>query len=494
MIISILLSHGWKKISRSISFDKEVTTAIFLGLISLMIVGYSLALGFALNGIITKSLQQADSISFLNGILIYYFCFEFLMRYFMQGLPVLDVQPYLHLPIRRSVMVHYLLAKSLVHIMNSFVLLLFTPFALTVITQKYGAFVGWSWLLTLWLLSIAMHYVVILFKKKLDDTTWGVLALVAIISLFSAADYYGWFKLSSISLAVFSWALVGYYLFLAIFTLTLILYWVNFQFFLSALYPEELSLKRDSTLPGHQDIAFLKNFGSIGEWINLEVKLILRNKRPRTILFLSALFLLYGLIFYTKEIYLEEQSWILFFVGIFTTGIFTINYGQFLFSWQGSHFDFIVTRPVSVREFIESKYWLLSTVIMVCFLLSIPYVYFGWKILFINAAMALYNVGVNTIVIMNMAMWKPKKIDLKKGATFNYEGVGAAQWLMGFPLMVGPYLFYLPFGMAGYRTMGLLSIALMGVIGIVLRPYLLNLTANRLLKLKYSIAAGFRKE
>ncbi|HNV27498.1 MAG TPA: DUF5687 family protein, partial [Cyclobacteriaceae bacterium] len=90
-MVSTLLSHNWKKLLRSVSFTKELATAIFLGLLALMVVGYSLALGFALESIITKGLNQADSFQFLNGLLIYYFGFEFMMRYFMQNLPVLDV-------------------------------------------------------------------------------------------------------------------------------------------------------------------------------------------------------------------------------------------------------------------------------------------------------------------------------------------------------------------------------------------------------------------
>jgi hypothetical protein len=31
-------------------------------------------------------------------------------------------------------------------------------------------------------------------------------------------------------------------------------------------------------------------------------------------------------------------------------------------------------------------------------------------------------------------------MDLNKGAMFNYEGVGAAQFLIIIPLMAGPYL------------------------------------------------------
>ena len=182
------------------------------------------------------------------------------------------------------------------------------------------------------------------------------------------------------------------------------------------------------------------------------------------------------------------------FAGVFVTGVFMINYGQFLFSWQAGHFDFTLTRPLSIRQYIESKYWLLVTVTFLCFLLSIPYVYFGWKILLVHFTVMLFNIGVNVYVIMNMAMWSPKKINLSKGGTLNYEGVGAAQWIMGIPILLGPYVLYLPFRWMGYPNIGLIMVGLAGVIGIVFRPYLLSLTAQRLASLKYKIASGFRQE
>jgi hypothetical protein len=492
MTFSILLSHGWKKFRRSVSFERETAVAVFLGIVAFMMVMYCLIMGFALDSLITKTLGQPDSISFLNSLLIYYFLSEFIIRYMMQGLPALDVQPYLHLPIRKSTMIHYLLVKSLGHILNVLVFLLFAPFAFKVVAAKYGISIGWSWLLTLCLFSLAVHYLFILFKKKLDDTIWGILALVGIISFISAADFFGWFKLSTLSLPLFSWAFQGYFLFVFAFLLVGILYWVNFKFFLSSMYPEELSLTRENIFSDQKDIAFLKNFGAIGDWINLEVKLILRNKRPRSLLFVSFLLLLYGLVFYNRDN--AGGAWIYFFVGILITGAFTMNYGQFLYSWQGGHFDFIVTRPISLRQYIESKYWIFGIVTIAYFVVSIPYVYFGWNVLLINTIMTLYNIGVNTIVIMNIAMWEPKKIDLKKGTTLNYEGMGAAQWLMSLPVLIGPYLFYIPFSIAGYPTIGLVTIAFVGILAIVLRPYLLDLTAKRLLERKHTIAAGFRKE
>jgi len=108
--------------------------------------------------------------------------------------------------------------------------------------------------------------------------------------------------------------------------------------------------------------------------------------------------------------------------------------------------------------------------------------------------MTLFNMGINIFIIMNMAMWGPQKIDLKKGGTFNYEGVGAAQWVMAIPILLAPFVFYLPFKFIFSTEIGILAVGSVGLTGLALRPYLIDLTAKRFENKKYEIAAGFRKE
>lgn len=493
-MVTTLLAHGWKKFTRSVSFRKDVATKVFMGIVGLMLAGYAIALGFVLEPIIVKGLDQADPINFLNSLLLYYLGFEFVMRYLMQNMPVMDIQPYLHLPMKRSGMVHYLLVRSLIHVLNFLPIFIFAPFAIKVVGGEYGIGIGLAWLATVWLISLVLHFLVLLFKKKLDDNVYGILTLVLVISFFGAADYFQWFKLSAVSTSLFSSVLTRPELLGLVVLLCGLLYYLNYRFFLQAMYPEEIAFKKKSSGSAGQNVDFLKNFGLIGEMINIELKLILRNKRPKNILYLSAFFLLYGLIFYNNDKYMTEMSGILLFVGIFITGIFMINYGQMLFSWQGSHYDFALTRPMSMRQYVESKYWLLSSATIISFVLSTPYVYFGWKILLIHFAMMLFNLGINVFVILNLAMWDPKKVDLQKGATFNYEGVGAAQWVMSIPILLGPYLFYMPFSLAGYPVTGILAVAFAGVIGILFRDRLIDMTTKRLMDRKYKIAAGFRKD
>jgi hypothetical protein len=467
---------------------------VFTAILGLVLFLYALALGLTLDIIITKALQVSDAIYFLNSLLLYFFGFEFIMRYMMQNLPVLDVQPYLHLPLKKSDIVHFLLLRSAVHLLNLLPWILFLPFSLKVIAPTYTLSAALCWALAIWLCSMFIHYLVVLFKKALDDTIYGILALLIIIVFLAASDYYGWFRLSDISASIFNRVISNQALTVIPLVLVAFIYAVNHSFFRSAMYPEEISYQKTNAAGVTQDISFLKSFGLIGEMINVEVKLILRNKRPKNILYLSAFFLLYGLIFYTNEKYMEGISGILLFVGIFITGIFMINYGQLLFSWQGGHYDFTLTRPVSMRQYVESKYWLLSVVTIVCFVLSTPYLYFGWKILFVHLAMTLFNMGINVFVILNLAMWNPKKVDLKKGATFNYEGVGAAQWVMSIPILLGPYIFFLPFSFMGRPELGIVAVGLAGVVGIIFRSKLIDLTTRRLMEKKYKIAAGFRKD
>src|SRR5690606_2253417 len=184
-MVSIFLSHSWKKFRRSVSFSRETATTIFLGLIAIMFSGYLLALGFILPKIITNGLNEPDIAAFVNRLFLYYLLFELVLRYLLQNLPVLDAHPSLHLPRKRSTIVHYLLGRSVFSVMNIFVLLLFGPMSIIVIGQEHGALVGFSWIAGLWFLSLTVHFLVVLYKVKLDDTFIGILVVVGVFALFA---------------------------------------------------------------------------------------------------------------------------------------------------------------------------------------------------------------------------------------------------------------------------------------------------------------------
>lgn len=491
-MIATFISHLFKSFFRSSSVGKDLAIQIVLGFIALALGAYSLSLGFALEKIIVNMLKQSDAIAFLNGLLIYYFIGGFITRYFIQSLPALDVQPYLHLPVPRSKVINFLLGKSLIHIINVFVFLLFTPFALTAIARDHGIVQALIWLLSLWLLSLINHFLLILIKRSPAQRVWGLLAILIICALFACIDYFGWFKLSLASEKFFSSALKGYSIMVTLFIVVILLYLCAYRIFVNRLYPEEIS-KRGTRTSRSANWAFLQNFGLTGAWLKVELKLIFRNKRSRELFLMHVVFLLLAVSFY-KYIKNQNAYSVFLFLGIMCSGFFLMNYGQYLFSWQGAHFDFTLVQPTSIRQFVESKYWLLASTTVVWFLLGIPIVFLGWHFLLINFVASLYNVGINMFVVMNMSMWGAKRIDLKHPGSLNLEGIGAAQWIMGVPLLASPYLFFLPFSLLGYPMLGLVSVGLAGLAGIVFRKKLIDITFQRLLNMRYVMASNFRKE
>ena len=99
---------------------------------------------------------------------------------------------------------------------------------------------------------------------------------------------------------------------------------------------------------------------------------------------------------------------------MFMTGIFIINYGQFMYSWQASHFDGLLVSKISFTDFLKAKYLLFTIVSTGFFLLTTPYVYFGWRTLMIHFVMYLWNIGVNTTMVLFFANRNYKRIDLVK--------------------------------------------------------------------------------
>ena len=188
------------------------------------------------------------------------------------------------------------------------------------------------------------------------------------------------------------------------------------------------------------------------------------------------------------------MQFIFMFAGVFITGIFFINYGQFLLSWYSGCFHFILTRKVSFREHIAAKYRLFVAAATIAFTVSLAYGYFGWKILLINLVAYLFNIGFNVFAVMRIAMYSPKKIDLNKGAAFNYEGVGAAQFLIMIPIMILPYVLYAPLLILGYGDLGLALTGLVGLVGFTFRNKMLNGLTKAFVANRYKTAASFRAQ
>jgi hypothetical protein len=238
------------------------------------------------------------------------------------------------------------------------------------------------------------------------------------------------------------------------------------------------------------EMTWLNRFGSVAPFLQLDLKLLWRNKRPRSSVFIIVMGLFYGLIFYTNPVY-KDMTPFLVFVAIFITGVFLISFGQFIPAWDSAYYKMLMSQNIQYKDYLKAKFSLMQWSAIILFVLSIPYVYFGWEILLLHFAAMMYNVGVNTYVLLFAGSFNRKKIDLSQRAAFNYQGTGAVQWLVGFPILVVPILFfYIPYKLINFEA-GVATLIILGLIGIVLHQKLMQYITGMYLKSKHKMIAAF---
>jgi hypothetical protein len=490
---STFIRHELKAFWRSKNTGKSIAIRVVMSIMIFILLLYVLALGFFLDVILEKALPKADLVVSFYGIILIYYLIDLFMRLQLQELPTLRVQPYLQLPIKRNSLVGYLAFTALLSVFNLWPFILFVPFIIKVVAVRSGDMAALAFIVSVAGLTIFNNYLGLFIKRKANLNGWIFLLATGVIMLLGAADFlWHLFSIREISFLFFGRLINHPALALIPVLLAALMYCLNFFYLKRNLYLEELSTRK-SSYKSSTEYPLLDRFGPVGDLAGNEIKLILRNKRSRSALIMGLFIMFYGLIFYINPQFNKMEGYKVF-VGMFMTGIFIISYGQFMFSWQASHFDGLLVSKIKVADFLKAKYLLFTVISTFFFVLTTPYVYFGWRTLMIHFIMFLWNIGINTTIVLFFANRNYKRIDLSKGAAFNWEGVSGNQWILSLPLFITPFVIYGPFALFGHADIGLALLALMSLVFIFTRSFWIKQLEADFYTKRYKIAEGFRNK
>lgn len=414
-----LLQHQWKFFWRSRSAGRNVAMQIIIGFFVLYLSAIALFVGFSLDKILLKVSPGKDVIHIFSGFLLYYFAFDIIARFFMQDLPTLAVQPYLAQNIKRRKLVRFLNVRSLFSIFTILPLFLFLPFISSVIQAKYGTLVSFSMITTVISLTLFNHFLVLFVKRKTTLSQWWLIGFFVVILLVAAADYYQIFSLRDLSANLFA-SVIETPALSFIFLALAIAAWYNNSIFLRKNFYLE-NLEKSSKEKKSADYNWLQRFGTYGDLIGVDIKLMLRNKRPRMLMVLSVIFLFYGYIFFKPENFKANNLGIMLLGALVITGMFMVSFGQFLFAWQSSHFDGLMAGNINVKAYIKGKLFLLVSFSTISYLVCLLYGFLNWKLIPIITSAWLFNVGIHSILTSFIGTRNYKGLDLSKGSAFNYQ-------------------------------------------------------------------------
>lgn len=479
---------------RSVSFGRDIVAALFTLLLIAFILFYLVGIAVFLGLILENYFEIQNIPSFLNTAAIYYLLVEFLTRFFLQKKPLFDLNRYLHLPIKRSGIIHFLLGRSLLSTFSVVVIILFLPITITHVGASYGTLPAAMWLSTLVVLSLAMHWFVLWVKETVARTLPGLIAVLVIASLPFALFYFSVFNLGLFTAPLFSLSLSGPVPLLISLVLCFLCYRLIYGYYSRNAYLDQ-TVKPSAFMYSGSGPGLFSRFGVPGTLADLELKLILRHKKSRGYLGMSILFLFYGLLFYDMPG--TDESFVItglhLFIGVFITGLFFVQYAQFFLSWSSSFFDFFMVKNRGLRNMVQGKILLLSMTTVLAYILSLPYLYFGWQILLVHTAGLLFNLGFGIHIIVLMSFWEPKPMDINKGAMFNYDGIGISQFLMVIPFFMAPYLIYLPVHLLFDTYTALVAVCVTGLAGLLFQKRLIDLTVNILNRNRHKISSSFRR-
>ena len=486
-----IVKNSWKEFFRSAVWQKNAFVNFLMGLMFLYLALNFVFLGWAGGYILMGIFPGESPIENLNYGLLYYFLVDLFLRFYMQEIPVIGIVPYLHLPVKKKKIIHYLLAKSAFGVFNTSILTLAVPFAIAWIAKYESTSGAWYWLFAVFAFNLINNYLIVYLKKAFSEKPSIVLGFGGVIAALITLEYFGFIKIGTLSLAIFNGVIYNGLILLPIIFIAIAIYLFVYRYYANNAYLENLKSSKKKNVKS-TNISFLDRFEQIGKLIEVEIKLILRNKRPKSVTVISFLFVAYGFILYPTT---GTNAIALIIFGLIITGMFMLNYGQFLISWESAHFDGLLARNVQLKDYVRAKFYLFGVAVIISFILSLCYFMYGARVIAFNGAVALFNLGVTSWVVLFFSTFNPKKIDLSKSTFFNYQGTSSQQFLLMVPVMGLPILIYglgyLVFGLN--ETAGAITLAVFGLIGVISTKPLTNILAKRLKDQKYKIASNFRE-
>ena len=489
MTISKFWQLEIKSFFRAPQWEVAVIAKIFIALFGIYLFVNIMALGVGAYYIVEKVFPDEPTISLINQGIFFAFLIEFISRYFFQQSPSTQVQSWILLPIKKRIIINNLLLRSLINLFNFTPWLLYFPIAVVRVIEGTPWITAFIWFAHLLCITLILNYLIFFINKshRFLISTFVLISLGAGLEYYTDFSFYRnfalgleWLEQNPISLLLSCGTLVLIY--------RLAYHYLKTRFYL------DMGLAKNSEKVLQLGFAFLGGYGRLGAFLKNDLRLLLRNARPRQILLLTFFFLFYGLLFFTMDMY-KTNAVMLVFASMFITGGFSLSYGQQVPSWDSEYYGLLMTQNLTYREYLESKWWLMASSVIITLILSSFYLILGWKFFLIVTAGAIYNLGIGSFINLYSGAFHrvPMKLNVKAKAFSNTQAFNVTQLLFTIPKLGLPVLVFLiaDFFIGGYA--GWFALIIIGSMGIITKNLVLNHIAKIYSSGKYKTIEAFSK-
>ena len=281
MIFNELRKHGRLAAKRHPMYEKNKVAKILGYVMGAFWAGYLIFFGTTFAFGFSDMVPNREPYHVMNAVvLIFILALDFLLRVPLQKTPTQEVKPYLLLPVKRIRVIDFLLIRSGLSLFNLFWLFLFVPFSFITITKFFGISGVITYLIGILLLIIANNYWYLLCRTLINERIWWILLPIAFYGgigclLFIPEDsplFYFFMDLGD-------GYIQGNILYFLGTILVIAILWLINRKIMSGLIYAELAKVDDTQIKHVSEYKFFERYGEVGEYMRLELKMLLRNRR-----------------------------------------------------------------------------------------------------------------------------------------------------------------------------------------------------------------------
>lgn len=401
---------------RDVNYENNRVAKFFIGLTMMIVVAYLIGAAILLSMFINGQ-RHVSSVEFICSVTPIIISIDFFVRFIAQQTPAQIIRPYSLLPIPMQTCVNGFIFSSLLSWGNTIWFCLFFPYIIMSVLFGYGILT--SLFLCIFLLTIILinsqWYAIVRTLTNASFLYWALpVVFYAIIysplyigSEAGFGQFVNFYGAAGDCIERHS----GLPLLFAIAALAAVVY-ANMS--IQRMFVRQELLHTETTKETNvSSYSFLNRFGETGMFLKLEIKTIIRNKNPRKIFVTSMLStIILSIVITTSSVYdssLMTNFWAFYDLVLFGSMILVRGLGN-----EGNFIDGLMVRHEKVLTILQAKYIFYSALTIIPFLLMLPMVIMGKWSLFMLMSYAIFSIGFQYFVLMQMVIYAKQTIPLNE--------------------------------------------------------------------------------
>ena len=200
--------------------------------------------------------------------------------------------------------------------------------------------------------------------------------------------------------------------FVAAVALLVLLFWLC-RVLQSHIVDKEISRVKATKPVRVRDYSFFNRFGEIGQYLALEIKLITRNKVPKTQVRTGVIIMImFSCMLAFTDMY--DGTFMRYFIAVYNFSVLGVMVLGNCMMFEGNYLDGLMSRKESILSLLKAKYYLQCAVLIVPLLIMIAPVMKG-KLSVLDVAASLFiTTGFVFFVMFQLAVYNKSTLNLNQ--------------------------------------------------------------------------------